>query len=129
MKVPVGCLLTTVSAFGKFITDDQNTMNPPYEILMRLALMLWCASLSHHYFCARFPAPSKKIRFLFPLVEMILLISTIILQEEFFIELNLGEIYFSWGVNLATHRITTCLSVKYACQHLRDTSVSCISLN
>ena len=54
---------------------------------------------------------------------MILLISTIILQEEFLIELNLSEIYFSWGVNLATYRIITCLSVKRTCQHLWDTSV------
>jgi len=32
MKVLVGCLLMTVCAFGKFTTDDQNAMNPPYGI-------------------------------------------------------------------------------------------------
>jgi hypothetical protein len=70
--------------------------------------VLWCASLSHHYFCARFPPLLKKIRFLFLLVEMILLISTVILQEEFSIESNLTKIYFPWGVNLATCIIMTC---------------------
>jgi len=32
MKVLLGCVLMTVSAFEKFITDEQNAMNPPYEI-------------------------------------------------------------------------------------------------
>jgi len=32
MKVFVGCLLMIVCAYGKFTTDEQNAMNPPYEI-------------------------------------------------------------------------------------------------
>jgi hypothetical protein len=32
---------------------------------------LWCTSLSHHYFCASFPQPPKKIGLVFPLTEML----------------------------------------------------------
>ena len=70
-----------------------------------------------------FPPTSKKIRFLFPLVEIILLMSTIILQEEISIELNLSELHFSREGNLATYRLMACLSVKSTCQHLQGTSV------
>ena len=65
-------------------------------------LHLWCSSLSRSNFCTTEIAESKKISFLFPLVEMLLSMKGTKPQEGFFIGLKLTEIFIFGQVNLAT---------------------------
>ena len=64
-------------------------------------LYLWCSSLSHSNFCTTEIAESKKVSFLFPLVEMLLSMKGTKPQEGFFIGSKLTEIFIFVQVNLA----------------------------
>ena len=69
--------------------------------LTLLAIVIWCSAPSRNYFCAIKIAESKKVIFLFPLVEMLLSMKGTKPQEGFFIGSKLMEIFIFGQVNLA----------------------------
>lgn len=67
--------------------------------------ILWCASLSHRYFCANFCPPSKADEFLIPRAKILLLVLRIYCIERFSIASKLRNFLSQNEVNLADGKL------------------------